>query len=254
VHLPSFIFMPRFVVNLLGRREDGRALTEVRSPFLSFGCNAAASGSCEFRLGQTIVLASVFGPREPTATSETHVDKAAVRVTVAIAPYATPNRRRSERDSDTTFTGDIVRDCISEVLVLTEYPKSEIVIDIRVLQHCGSYEAVAVTAASFACLDAGLPMTDLPLALSVGFLPSDPGLEDDRNAVKAVPAVDLSDSEAHFSLSMGTVVCLTQSRSVLSLRFASGRLRPQDCMTLVELAIDSAVGLRETLRPFVTLA
>ena len=48
-----------------GLRQDGRRPREARAVCATVGVVPCASGSCEFRMGQTIAVAAVYGPREP---------------------------------------------------------------------------------------------------------------------------------------------------------------------------------------------
>ncbi|MFA4946279.1 MAG: exosome complex exonuclease Rrp41 [Candidatus Micrarchaeia archaeon] len=152
-----------------GTRLDGRSPTDLRPLKITAGVLKQANGSALVEWGRNKVLAAVYGPRECFPKMLTNPYRAAINARYLMAPFSGneehsrsgPNRRSQEISK--------VIQHVFENLVLTEqFPKTMIDICIEVLQSDGGTRIAAVTAASVALADAGIPMRDLACGVGVG--------------------------------------------------------------------------------------
>ena len=72
-----------------GLRLDGRRPRELRQLKCDFGVLQSADGSATFEMGNTKVLAAVFGPKEPELRSQADATAAIVKCEYAMASFST---------------------------------------------------------------------------------------------------------------------------------------------------------------------
>lgn len=77
-----------------GLRLDGRRPKELRQLKAELGVLASADGSAEFQMGNTRVLAAVFGPKEPEQRSQQDPNQVTIRCEYAMAAFSTGARGR----------------------------------------------------------------------------------------------------------------------------------------------------------------
>ncbi|MEM2974591.1 MAG: exosome complex exonuclease Rrp41 [Candidatus Micrarchaeia archaeon] len=152
-----------------GKRLDGRELDELRDIKIQPGVLNRVDGSAYIEWGKNKIMAAVYGPRECIPKHESDPYKAIVRCRYLMAPFSSleshgksgPNRRSME-------ISDVMREAFENVILVENYPRTEIDIFVEVLEGNGSTRCVGLTAAAVALVTAGLPIKDIPLALSVG--------------------------------------------------------------------------------------
>lgn len=161
-----------------GLRLDGRRPNEARQLRCQLGPLASADGSALFEMGNTKVLAAVYGPREVTQRSQALHDRCVIRCEYSVASFATGERRKGRgRDRRSTELALVIRHTL-EAAVLTELmPRSQIDVVIQVLQADGGQRCCAVNAASMALADAGVPLRDTLASCTAGFLDGTPLLD-----------------------------------------------------------------------------
>jgi exosome complex component RRP41 len=171
-------------VSLDGLRLDGRRAGEVRKIRCACGALARADGSAYYEQGNTRVLAAVYGPREPASRGRMQHDRAVVFAEVSSAAFAAPGRRRARKgDRRSVDMAAVVKSIFEGVILLKVLPRTQIDIYVQVLQDDGGALVAAVNAASVALVDAGIPMSDLVVACSVGYV--DEQFVVDLNAAEA---------------------------------------------------------------------
>ncbi|MDE1761658.1 MAG: exosome complex exonuclease Rrp41 [Candidatus Micrarchaeota archaeon] len=158
---------PELIVN--GKRLDGRGFDELRPIKIVAGGLKNAAGSAYLEWGNNKVLAAVYGPKEALPKHTQDPEKAVIKCRYAMAPFSSleehnrsgPNRRAIE-------ISKVTKEVFENVIMLEDFPGSEIDIYIEVLQSDGGTRAAGITCASVALAMSGIPMTDLPYAVSVG--------------------------------------------------------------------------------------
>ncbi len=151
-----------------GMRIDGRKLDELRKIEARVGVLKNADGSAYFRMGNTIAIAGVYGPRKVHPRHEEAAEHAILRTKYSMAPFATSDRGRPGPSRRSTEISMVTRDSIKPVLFLEEFPKTAIDVHIEVLQADASTRCVGINAASLALADAGIPMAELIASCSAG--------------------------------------------------------------------------------------
>ncbi|KAF8057927.1 Serine/threonine-protein phosphatase PP1 isozyme 1 [Scenedesmus sp. PABB004] len=156
-----------------GLRRDGRRAKELRRIKCAVGVLASADGSAMFEMGNTQVLASVFGPREVESRSERQEDRAIVKCEYAMANFSTgERRRRGKMDRRSTELSKVIRNTLEQTICLELLPRSQIDVCVQVLQADGGTRCACINAAAMALADAGIPMRDMVAGVAVGHLQS----------------------------------------------------------------------------------
>lgn len=158
---------PELIIN--GKRLDGRSPGDLRPLKIEAAILKNAAGSAYLEWGSNKVLAAVYGPREALPKHTSDPEKAVIKCRYQMAPFSSleehgragPNRRAIE-------ISKVTREVFENVIIRENFPGSEISIFIEVLQSDGGTRAAGVTAAAVALATSGIPMTDIPYAVSVG--------------------------------------------------------------------------------------
>ncbi|MCD6477994.1 MAG: exosome complex exonuclease Rrp41 [Candidatus Aenigmarchaeota archaeon] len=151
-----------------GIRLDGRKLNEMREMEAKVGIIKRATGSAYFRLGNTSAVAAVYGPRELHPKHLVDPIKAFVKCRYNMAPFSTTERVRPGPSRRSAEISKVIREALSSVINLDEFPRAGIEIYIEILEANASTRCVGLNAASLALADAGIPMKDLMASCSVG--------------------------------------------------------------------------------------
>ncbi len=165
--LASLANKPDLIVN--GKRVDGRDFDELRPIKIEAGVLKNADGSAYLEWGNNKILAGVYGPKEVFPRHMADPSKAIIKCRYTMAPFSSladhgrtgPNRRSIE-------ISKVTKEVFENVVILSEFPNSEIDIFIEVLQGDGGTRAAGITAASVALANAGIYMKDLVYAVSAG--------------------------------------------------------------------------------------
>ncbi|KAG5626628.1 hypothetical protein H5410_011846 [Solanum commersonii] len=184
-------------VNPEGLRLDGRRPMEMRQLRTEIGVVSRADGSASFEMGNTKVIAAVYGPRSkvinrsasemPNRTkvkklvqnrSQQMNDQALVRCEYSMANFSTGDRRRKTKgDRRSTEISLVIRQTMEACILTHLMPRSQIDIYVQVLQADGGTRSACINAATLALADAGIPMRDLVTSCSAGYLNSTPLLD-----------------------------------------------------------------------------
>lgn len=158
---------PELITN--GKRTDGRAFDELRPIKIQAGILKNAEGSCYLEWGNNKVLAAIYGPKEAQPKHIADPNRAIIKCRYQMAPFSSleehsrsgPNRRAIE-------ISKVTREVFENVILLDNFPGSEIDIFVEVLQSDGGTRAAGITAAAVAVASSGIPMRDIPYAVSAG--------------------------------------------------------------------------------------
>jgi len=141
-----------------GLRLDGRRPLEMRQLHAQLGVVDKADGSAMFEMGNTKVIAAVYGPHE-------------VRCEYSMANFSTGDRpRRSKGDRRATEISLVIRQTMEATILTHLMPRTQIDIFVQVLQADGGTRSACINAATLALADAGIPMCDLVTSCAAGYL------------------------------------------------------------------------------------
>lgn len=179
-----------------GRRSDGRRSDEHRPVEIDLGVVANADGSAMVSYGGTKVVAAVYGPRELHPRHLALPDRAVVRVRYHMAPFSTKDERKSPAPSRREIEiSKVLREALETSIFLEYFPRTVIDVFVEVLQADGSTRVASLSAASLALADAGVPMRDLIIGVSVGLV----------NGVVVVDLNSLEDQYGEGDIPMGVM-------------------------------------------------
>ncbi|KAM4734901.1 exosome complex component MTR3 [Anableps anableps] len=160
---------PTEVLPSHGPRADGRQRdqVDVRPVFVRCGLVSQAKGSAYIEAGNTKVLCCVYGPRETERKDETDMKSGRLTTDMRFAPFSCPERGSWIQGSQDKDFSLMLQESLQPAVCLHKYPRSQIEVNVMVLENSGSVLAHAVTCASMALADAGVEMYDLVLGCSL---------------------------------------------------------------------------------------
>ncbi|KAH9423493.1 Exosome complex component RRP41 [Dermatophagoides pteronyssinus] len=155
-----------------GLRIDGRRPNEIRKINCKLAVFEQADGSAYFEIGNTKVLAAVYGPHEISEQNKNKSihDRAIINCQYSMATFSTSERKSRPRGDFRSQEINAYLNEIFETVIITElYPHSQIDIYLEVLQSDGSNYSACVNAASLALIHAGIPIKDIICSCSAGY-------------------------------------------------------------------------------------
>ncbi|KAI1290363.1 Exosome complex component RRP41 [Halotydeus destructor] len=206
-----------------GFRTDGRRPDELREVTCRLGVFEQADGSAYVEIGNSRVLAAVYGPHEVRSGSKARPihDRAFINCQFSQAVFSTSSRKQRQRGDFKALEITAVIKDVYETSILTQtYPHSQIDIYLEVLQADGGILAACINASSLALIHAGIAMKDIVVASSAGFIGDNPIM--DVNYIE----------EGVSSSPVFTLAMLAKSKEILSLE-STGRLN-LDNLTLIQ--------------------
>ena len=151
-----------------GKRVDGRKSDELRPIKIQAGVIPRADGSAYLEWGQNKIMASVYGPRECLPKHSANPYRAVVRYTYRMAAFSVPDRKNPRPGRREIEISKVSGEALSRAIFLERFPNTAIDVFVEVLDSNAGTRVAALTAASVALADAGIPMRDMVSAISVG--------------------------------------------------------------------------------------
>jgi exosome complex component RRP41 len=127
-----------------------------------------ADGSAIFEMGNTKVIAAVYGPKEMHPRHLALPDKASLRVRYHMAPFSTDERKNPAPSRREIELSKVIREALEATVLVDLFPRTVIDVFMEVLQADAGTRLVSLMAASMALADAGIPMKDLIAGVAVG--------------------------------------------------------------------------------------
>ncbi len=150
-----------------GKRHDGRGPMDLRPIEMKVGVLNNAAGSAWVKFGRTEVIAAAYGPREPPKFMSLP-DRALLRCRYHMAPFSTDERKNPAPSRREIELSKVIREALESVVLTHLFPRTVIDVFVEVIQADGGTRTAAITAASLALADAGIPMKDLVAGIAVG--------------------------------------------------------------------------------------
>ncbi len=151
-----------------GIRNDGRKIDELREIKFDIGVLKNTDGSAYVEWGRTKILVGVMGPRESHPKHLALADKARIDAFYRMASFSVEEWKSPAPSRRETELSKVIREALSPAVFTEYFPRTSIDIFIEVLQADGSTRCAAISAASLALVDAGIPMRDLVASIAVG--------------------------------------------------------------------------------------
>ncbi len=149
-------------------RKDGRKADEMREVKMEVGVVKNADGSARVRIGKTVAVATVYGPRELHPKHLQDNEKAVLTCIYMMAPFSTTERVRPGPSRRSHEISLVTRCALEKVVNLKDYPKATIDVYILIEQANAGTRTAGINAASLALADAGIQMTDLVTSIAAG--------------------------------------------------------------------------------------
>lgn len=151
-----------------GKRVDGREISELRETEMEVGVLDEADGSAMVEVGNTRVVASVFGPQDLHPKHLQESDRAVIKMRYNMAPFSVDDRMRPGPNRRAKEIGLVAKRALEPAVELEKFPTAGIDISMEVIESDGGTRATGITAASLALADAGIPMKGLVSSCAAG--------------------------------------------------------------------------------------
>ncbi|CDK24758.1 unnamed protein product [Kuraishia capsulata CBS 1993] len=215
-----------------GLRVDGRRWNEIRR----FECRinshpTSSDGSSYVEQGNTKVLCLVQGPMEPALRSQSSTAQGSLIVNVSVTPFATVERnKRPRNDRRIQELSATLTRTFNKAIVLKNYPRSLIQVNLQVLALDGGLLAACTNATTLALMDAGISMYDYISSVTAGIFDGQTPLLDlntiEENELGFLTVGVIGESEKLALLLMEDRVGMDSLEKVLAIAIAgSHRIR-----------------------------
>ncbi|MDO8556000.1 MAG: exosome complex exonuclease Rrp41 [Nanoarchaeota archaeon] len=174
------------------KRHDGRKMDELRPIEAKTGVVPRADGSAMFKIGNTCAYAAVYGPRELHPKFLQNPERGVLRCNYNMLAFSgSGDRVRPGGNRRAKEISLVTEKALLPVLDLTPYPNSVVDVFIELIETDAGTRCAGICAAALALADAGIPMKDLPVAVSVGIIGKDALLDIDAHEDCDIGAVDV---------------------------------------------------------------
>ena len=207
------------------KRFDGRKVDELRPMEAKAGVIANADGSAYFKSGNTIAYAAVYGPREMFPKFKQNPKTGILRCHYNMMPFSGSGERvrpgGSRRSQEISM---VMEKSLLPVVDLSAFPNSVVDVYIELPQTDAGTRCAAISAASMALADAGIPMKDMVSAIAVG-------------QVDGTVVADLTYNEEAYEI--GAVsdipVAMIHNTKEVTLLQMDGEISKEDLMKAIEM-------------------
>ncbi|HIH37946.1 exosome complex exonuclease Rrp41 [Candidatus Woesearchaeota archaeon] len=176
------------------KRFDGRKFDELREVEAKVGIIPRADGSAMFRIGKTVALAAVYGPKELYPRFMQNPQQGILRCSYNMMPFSSKGERvrpgQNRRAKEISY---VTEKALRPVVDLSQFPNAVVDVFIELPQTDAGTRCAGITAAAMALADAGLTMKDLVCSVAVGNIDGTivTDLMYDEEAYKDGPVADI---------------------------------------------------------------
>ncbi|MBR9678988.1 MAG: exosome complex exonuclease Rrp41 [Nanoarchaeota archaeon] len=150
------------------KRYDGRKFDEMRKMKMEVGVIDNADGSAVFQIGNTKVIAGVYGPKILHPQRLRQEGKGVLRVHYRMMPFSVSERKNPRPGRRDIELSKVIKESLESAIFLENFGGSVIDIHVYVVQGDAGTRCACVCAASLALADAGIPMNDLVAGVASG--------------------------------------------------------------------------------------
>ena len=208
---------------MLEKRNDGRNFNEIRKIEAKVGIIKRANGSAMFKIGETIAIAAVYGPRELYPSAFQNPERGKLRCNYNMMAFSGSGNRvkpgPSRRSKEISM---VTEKALLPVLDLSAYGGAVVDVFIELIQTDAGTRCAGITAAAMALADAGIPMKDLISSVAAGVIKGTVVLV----LNKEEEDLEATDIATAFSTRTGKITLLQMDGSV----------NPKDLKKILELA------------------
>ncbi len=150
------------------KRPDGRKMDELRKMEAKVGIVPRADGSAMFRFGDTVAIAAVYGPKPLHPQHLQNPEKGVLRVNYDMLSFSVTERKRPGPSRRSQEISKVTEWALAPSLQIDNFQNTVVDVHIQILQANASTRCAGINAASLALANAGIPMTELVSAVSIG--------------------------------------------------------------------------------------
>lgn len=207
------------------KRLDGRNIDELRPMEAKAGVIPNANGSASFKIGKTWAIAAVYGPREMYPKFLQDPKQGVLRCHYNMMPFSGSGERiRPGNNRRSQEIAMVMTKALEPVVDLSAFPNAVVDIYVELPQTDAGTRCAAISAASIALADAGIPMFDMVSSVAVG-------------QVDGTVVADLMyDEEAYEGIVSDIPVAMTHSSKEVTLLQMDGEISKADLLKALELA------------------
>ncbi len=217
-----------------GLRLDGRKPDELRPIRIEAGVLNQANGSAYVEWGGNKVYCGVFGPIECHPRHKQKQDRAIIQARYNMAPFSVHDRKRPGWDRRSTEISLITSNALERVVMLEQFPRAAIRVDMQVIQAHAGTRCAALTAASVALADAGIPMRDIIPSCAAG-------------KVNDTVVLDLNKEEDNFGQADLPIAIVPSTGEIVLLQL-DGHLTPDEFDQALDMTIKACHEIHELQR------
>ncbi len=214
------------------KRLDGRSLDELRPIKIELGIAKNADGSCYLEWGKNIVVATVNGPRPVFPKHLADPTKAIIDYKYRMASFSVSERKSpvpGKRDKEISLVSG---HALEAAVMVDQFPNTMIDVNVLIFSADAGTRVAALTAASLAVAEAGLPMKGLISAVAAG-----------RANGALVLDLDKEDEDTEDAVDMACAFLMPQQE--LALLQMDGFVDKKDCSKILETALKGAEKIYE---------
>jgi exosome complex component RRP41 len=143
-------------------------MDELRPIRAEIGVVPNAVGSALFAHGDTIAIATVYGPKPLHPQHLQKPDRGIIRANYNMLPFSVTERARPGPSRRSKEISMITENALSAVVDLTRFPGTVIDVEILILQANASTRCAGINAAAMALAHAGIVMKEMVASVSIG--------------------------------------------------------------------------------------
>ncbi len=217
-------------------RPDGRKFDEMRPIEAKAGVIPRADGSAMFKIGNTIALAAVYGPRDLYPKFLQDPSKGILRVKYNMMPFSGSGDRvrpgASRRSREISF---VTERALLSAVNLEDFPNAVVDVYIELPQTDAGTRCAGICAASIALADAGIGMKDMVAAVSCGKV-EDKVIIDLDYAEESHESNDVADMPVAFMPRTGKLVLLQMDGEITKDQINEALVKGRDaCAQIYEI-------------------
>ena len=206
-------------------RLDGRKFDELRPIEAKVGVIPNAAGSASFKTGKTWAIAAVYGPKEIFPRFLADPKKGKLRCHYSMMPFSgSGDRIRPGSNRRAQEIAMVMTKALEPVIDLSAFPNSVVDVFVELPQTDAGTRCAAISAASMALAEAGIPMKDLVSSVSMG-------------QVQGTVLADLTYPEEAYDPPVSDIpVAMIHSTKEITLLQMDGEISKDDLMKALEMA------------------
>lgn len=214
------------------KRSDNRKKDDLRPIKITTGVLTRAQGSCYLEWGQNKALVAVYGPREALPAHKQNPKQALVNFTYRMTSFSVPERKNPKPARREMEIGLVLGNAVEKAIFVERFPNMAIDIFAYMFDSNAGTRCAALTAASVALADAGIPMRDLIASVSVGKANGEIILDLTKEEEDAEDAVDVP------------VAIMPSTKEIVLLQM-DGLMNKKEFEEAINLAITGCIKVNE---------